>query len=461
MAIHYNDVPTLEQWKRDSSVTLATRANDSVLVRIDELVDAVARAPDDGARTYIVSDLFFTLDYWLKVYKTGRGMEKGREPAVMALYKCVVDELGFTFGQEFNGGSRITPNNLPAALEMFFGRQLGGHGAELDLRRDCAHYLSRAEVAKYRLSFKNGRAFQSPWWEAKKKKGVVLAESIRASNKDIFGREKWGGFAMSMSRDLYMALHHCTKPGGAQGNFYHSSYLAGEPVMCSGTMLIEQGVIKGIATDSGHFRPDNTHVINVLQALRMHGVNLATIKVQDHDWIFQARGDAFLTANGNWASMLKRKQLNEDHMEHRRLDEKAFGDAIKKIWDQGVQGGYYTDDMASKLFFVTHVLPVRKKVAGHTTQGLNFLYALDAMAKATSRATDPSADWNAWVIDQWRTFIKGDTFTGRDGVANKESSIPGFVDRLNSMPMFGGWTRDQVDTWVRDVFQKTAHRFDA
>jgi len=83
------------------------------------------------------------------------------------------------------------------------------------------------------------------------------------------------------------------------------------------------------------------------------------------------------------------------------------------------------------------------------------------MAKATSRASDPSADWNAWCIDQWRTFIKGDTFTGRDGVANKDSSIPGFVDRLYAMPAFGGWTRDQVDTWVRDVFQKTGHRFDA
>jgi hypothetical protein len=68
-------------------VALAWRANDPVLKRIDELVRAYALAPDDGAELYIASDLFFTLDYWLKVYKKKSKMEKGREPAVMALYK--------------------------------------------------------------------------------------------------------------------------------------------------------------------------------------------------------------------------------------------------------------------------------------------------------------------------------------------------------------------------------------
>ena len=120
VAIQYNDIPTLEQWKRDSSVTLATRANDTVLVRIDELVNAVGRAPDDGARTYIVSDLFFTLDYWLKVYKTGRGMEKGREPAIMALYKCVVDELGSPSvrSSTAEAGSLPTISPLPSRCSL-------------------------------------------------------------------------------------------------------------------------------------------------------------------------------------------------------------------------------------------------------------------------------------------------------------------------------------------------------
>ena len=215
MANQYNNVPTLEQWKRDSSVTLASRASDTVLVRIDELVTAVNRTRDAGARNYLVSDLFFTLDYWLKEYKTGRGMEKGREPAVMALYKYAVEDLGKTFGHVFNGGNKITPNNLPTVLELFYGRTLGAHGAKLDLRLDCAIYLNRAEVAKYRVTFRDGRAYQSPWWEPKERTSVVLANSKNAENPGVFGRADWGGFAMSMSRDLYMAKRHCTKGAGA------------------------------------------------------------------------------------------------------------------------------------------------------------------------------------------------------------------------------------------------------
>lgn len=462
MAVSYNTIPSLQTWKTDSSVTFATRANDTVLSRIDELVDAYNRAADDGARIYIASDLFFTLDYWLKVYKTSSGMEKGREPAVMALYKCVVDQLGYSFGQVFNSGQTITPNNLPAALESFFGREMGAHGTKLDLRLDCAQYLSRAEVAKYRITFKNGLAYQFPWWQRSAKPGtVVRADSSRAENPAVLGRDKWGGFAMSMGRDLYLAKHHCTMNFGETGNFYHSSYLGGQPVMCAGTMLIENGVVRGIATDSGHYRPDKSHIVNVLQALRMHGVDLSRVDVLDHDEIFQAKGDVFLAANGNWAAMAKRRQLNETHIKSRRADEKAFGDAIKTMWDQGVRGGFYTDDMSGKLYFVTHVLPLRKKIGGFDTEGLNFLYALDALAKAASRGADPKNDWNAWCVNQWRSYLKGDTGTNRDGMPNKRTTVPSFVLWLKGKPEFSGWTPSQVNTWVEDVFKQTAHRFDA
>ena len=39
MATVYQTFPKLSQWKRDSSVFGATRANDPVLKRIDELVE--------------------------------------------------------------------------------------------------------------------------------------------------------------------------------------------------------------------------------------------------------------------------------------------------------------------------------------------------------------------------------------------------------------------------------------
>lgn len=466
MAVVYNDIPSLSTWKSDSSVRLAIRTNDVALTRVDELMDAFNRAPDAGARIYIACDLFFTLDYWLKIFKSNQKMEKGREPAVMALYKVVVDKLGRAFGAYLGAqGGVVTPNNLPTVLEMFFGRTMGSHGSDLDLRQDCAQYLSRAEVRKYRLAFKDGKAYQFPWWDPKAKanSAIVLADSSHAYNSAVFGggaRVNWGGFAMSMGRDIYMALHHCTKDFGEQGNFYHSSYLGGEPVMCAGTMLIQNGVIRGVSTDSGHYRPDNTHVVNLLQALRMRGVNLASVQVQDFQAIFQGNGDAFLAANGNWAAMAQRHQLNLQHIDARRLHEADFGDAIKQLWQQGLQKGFYTDNMPGRIYFASHVLP-GKSYDGHSLQGLNFLYALDALAKAISRGTDPTTDWNAWCIESWRTFLKGDTITKRNGMPNKRSTIPYFADWLMKLPSFNGWSKPNVITWTEKVFKETNHRFDA
>ena len=63
--------------------------------------------------------------------------------------------------------------------------------------------------------------------------------------------------------------------------------------------------------------------------------------------------------------------------------------------------------MAGKLYFVTHVLPLRKTALGKEMEGLDFLYALDALAKATSRAEQSKSDWDAWCVREWGTFVKG------------------------------------------------------
>jgi hypothetical protein len=231
--------------------------------------------------------------------------------------------------------------------------------------------------------------------------------------------------------------------------------------MCAGTMLIEKGIIRGIATDSGHYQPDTRHVVNVLQALKMHGVDLKAITVQDFDGVLQGNGTYYLNAKGNWAAMAQRKQLNEAHMQQRRTDEENFGNAIKTMWEQGVQGGYYIDDTASKLHFLTHVLPLSKHVAGHETEGLNFLYALDAMAKATSREQKGQPnDPYVWIIEQWRTFLKGDVATNSGGMPNKRTSIPNFVTWL-ATKYPPGYTLPEVNTWLDEACKKTGHRFDA
>lgn len=408
--------PTLDQWKRASSVALAVRDKDVILNRIDELVDASNRAADDGARLYIRCDLFFTLDYWLKTYKHSTKMDKGREPAVMNLYKYVAYRLSDAF--------KCQINVLPRELEFYFGRELSAHGSELDAALNCASYLKRADLRKYKIYFKEGLAYQFPWWKTTKsfsESKFELADSSHASNPAVFDphstgyRRHWGGFAMSMGRDIYMAKHHCTRDFGENGNFYHSSYLGGQHVMLAGTMLIERGVIKAVSTDSGHYQPDQRHVINLLQTLQMYGVHTGSIDIQDYTGAFVAKGSTFLTNNGNWAAMVARRQANLTHIARNLRETQVFEDRIKKLWDQGVRSHIFQDNMEGRIYFAGTLLPYYVDGSGDRPfQGANMLYVLNALNRATHRAPDASQKW--W-FDKWTDYLR----TNR-GVTDNESS---------------------------------------
>jgi hypothetical protein len=442
MAIEYTNIPSSERWKKDSSVALATRANDQILVRIDELINAREIALDDGAKLYVDTDLFFTLDYWLKIYKNNSKMDKGREPAIMALYKCVVDTLCFAFG--------CTVNVLPRELEYYFGRALGGHGAKLDLALDCATYLKRADVHKYKLFFKNGLAYQFPWWKTNAREGktkFVLANSSTASNPAVFDpsntgyRNNWGGFAMSMGRDIYMAKHHCTKDAGENGNFYHSSYLGGEPVMCAGTMLIENGVLKGVSTDSGHYRPTQQHVVNLLQALSMWGVNLSGLDVQDHYGALQSKGDVFLSSRGSWASALARREANFTHIAATLRETSQLENAIKKLWNDGVASGLFSNDMPGMVFFAGVCLPNYTNKSGETPyQGINFVFALNALARALGRKEDV---YETWFFDDWIKYMQQNNLT--ENALNRQ--------KYANWRGVNGWSPDRVLATLESAYK--------
>ncbi|HEV2211503.1 MAG TPA: hypothetical protein VG167_22270 [Verrucomicrobiae bacterium] len=446
MALQYIDIPSLEVWKKDSNVTFAVRSKDQILTRIDELVDACAKAGDKGAWLYAATDLFFTLDYWLKIYKgLPKAMEAGREPAIMALYKCVVEGLCASFA--------CTVNVLPRELEYYFGREMGFHGTKLDKALDCAQYLKRADVVKYKLFFKGGMACQFPWWDKTKKFGkskLVLANSSRAYEPAVFqgaGRVNWGGFAMSMGRDIYMAKHHCTRDFGERGNFYHSSYLGGDAVMCAGTMLIEDGIIKGISTDSGHYRPSQMHVVNLLQSLQMRGVNVSTIEVQDHTGALVSRADVFMAHYGNWASALARRDANMTHQVLKLRENQEFEESIRKLWDDGVRSGTFTDDMPGRVFFAGVCLPnYTNRFGARPFEGMNFIFALNALARATSRNPDV---YEKWIFEEWTRYLQQyhatDNLAGREQFARFEAAQP----RVAS----AGWTKEMVLDLMKSTYQ--------
>jgi hypothetical protein len=285
-SMKYDSIPSLSRWQQDSSVALAIRKNDIVLARIDALLDHYVRTTDSAQRLIFVSDLFFTLDYWLKMYRTNTRMEKGRLPAVQALYEATAYALCAAFNCTING--------LPRELELMWGREMSRCGVVRDLVDNYAEYITRAEAAIFRLVFKGGKAYQLPWFNPSKWSGPVLAESKYAYEPDavVMASRKpgaipntdYGFFVLTMSRDLYMAKHRTGGP--ARKGFYHSSYVAGDPVVCGGTMLIQQGVIKRIRFDSGHYQPQANNYRALIMALRMWGVPLQDVKFEDFNgWL--------------------------------------------------------------------------------------------------------------------------------------------------------------------------------
>jgi hypothetical protein len=86
----------------------------------------------------------------------------------------------------------------------------------------------------------------------------------------------YAGFALSMGRELFMAHH---RGGFHKDNFFHSSYLSGDTVLCTGTILIKHGSVQGLINDSGHYQPTIEHLVNVLQTFRMQGVDVSKIWV--------------------------------------------------------------------------------------------------------------------------------------------------------------------------------------
>ncbi|TWT58100.1 hypothetical protein KOR42_14710 [Thalassoglobus neptunius] len=62
--------------------------------------------------------------------------------------------------------------------------------------------------------------------------------------------------------------------------FNHSSFNAGKDVICAGVMIVDNGRLKYIDNNSGHYKPDKIQVINALRFLRECGVDLfASVKV--------------------------------------------------------------------------------------------------------------------------------------------------------------------------------------
>jgi hypothetical protein len=192
------------------------------------------------------------------------------------------------------------------------------HGILTDDIRDHAQYFSRQVRGQFRLRFKGGLAYQYQWWEADFGTTPVLAESSRSYAPEIArqgagaGSQDYGGFVMTLEREVFMARHRVVGAYTHAGVF-HSSYTGGDRVMMAGTMLIRGGVIRGVRSDSGHYHPTEQNMAAFLQGLAMFGVNLGLIDLFGHAADSLGTGLEFLRSHMTWDQFTKQRQAEQAH----------------------------------------------------------------------------------------------------------------------------------------------------
>jgi hypothetical protein len=308
--VTYKDIPSLSQWKHDSSVSLATRKHEPGLSRLDELVAAYDPMKKDlETNGPLLIDLFLTIEYWFKMRADmPRRVEEGRLPAMRGLFEVVVAKLAPFFA---NRDGHTSPALVSGGIKEFVGLGMSTHGFSTDSRMGFTQFSTR-QVWSYRLWFKHGRAYQVPWW-AGRPNGKLEPANSKYGYHPIIRRDPgnevapamhgWSPFIMTLSRYIYMAKHDFDADR-YKDNYFHSSYNDGHRVGMAGTMSVINGVITAIRLDSGHYHPGLHSLTSFLLALRMYQVDLRKISLLDFrgDWIgdVTASADDFLRSGRSW-----------------------------------------------------------------------------------------------------------------------------------------------------------------
>ena len=221
------------------------------------------------------------------VLHSGRPLVFGDE-----LYAAACSELGYGISrhcQTFYGVSDIYHYAKSQLISM------EAHGARVD--RTVAGrliYFSDEQAIHHRVTIASGKLFVPAPGAPQPLDTTQMVGS--GGNTAHQGPEKnnWdpgagqfgpsvgvAGFAMTLNRDLFVNGGHSIRDrDGAAYSFYHSSYVSGEDVVCTGCLTAVHGTLTYINNWSGHYKPSPSQVQIVLESLQVRGVDISNVIVQ-------------------------------------------------------------------------------------------------------------------------------------------------------------------------------------
>ena len=277
----YRRLPNSVQFNKD----IGNAGNDPLLKRIMQRLDkyrAARHSKNKERQLRYLIELYFCTNQWLNAHKSS----KRRAPYLEALFRATVERLAINF--ECEGKLNL----LPFKLEEFFGQKIqmdkwkadigqsNDDGREQrpedrDISMADATFLSSKELALRRLTFKEGKIYMWDWFNGTKSVKLIPANSARAGNPMVI-TPGFAGYALRMDREIFMTRH---SEGHEGAKVAHSTYTAGQAVLCAGEIAIEDGRLLCVTTASGHYQPKPEKLLHVLEHFRSNGISMGGVIV--------------------------------------------------------------------------------------------------------------------------------------------------------------------------------------
>ena len=213
---------------------------------------------------------------------------------IRAIHWASADKIGLLFPG--SGGISATDRGHQVMQNTHL-TGLGDHGFRLDHRKDITrnliYLMEDNSSAAFRISIEGGKLKWSPnALDLNTKANFHTLDWVKTGKKNLdnntahdpkkHGKDKGvAGFCMTLNHQLFARKHHVvqSKATTHTGIFYHSSYVAGNDILCTGCIMVNHGKLVAIDNLSGHYQPSTEKLVLAIRQLESQGVDVSQLYV--------------------------------------------------------------------------------------------------------------------------------------------------------------------------------------